>query len=66
MNSINIITNILKKNIANLINIKPLEGIFIVLMLFYLLSNVSTPYNFAPQILFIRICLSLLYLFCYF
>lgn len=63
MNSINIISNILKKNFANLTNIKPFEGIFIVLLLMYLLSNISTPYNLAPHVNTIYTYLSLIIIF---
>ena len=63
MNSINIITNILKKNTANLNKIKPFEAIFIVLLIMYLISNVSTPYNFASHVNTIYTYLSLIIIF---
>ena len=50
MDPIKNITNILKKNAMNLANIKSYEIIIIVLLLLYLISNVSTPYNYAPHI----------------
>ena len=50
MDSINKFTKILKGNTANMANIKSYEILFIVLLLLYLISDVSTPYNFAPHI----------------
>ena len=50
MNSINKITKNLTGNTAKLANIKSYELIFVVLLLLYLISGVSTPYNYAPHI----------------
>ena len=50
MNSINNVTNNLKSSALNLANIKSHEMIFVILLLLYLISNVSTPYNLAPHI----------------
>ena len=50
MDSINKFTKILKGNTTNMANIKSYEILFIVLLLLYLISNVSTPYNYAPHI----------------
>ena len=63
MDSITKITNILKSNTANSTNIKSYEIIFIVLLLLYLISNVSTPYNFAPHINNIYMYYSLIVIF---
>ena len=63
MDSITKITNILKSNTANSANIKSYEIIFIVLLLLYLISNVSTPYNFAPHINNIYMYYSLIVIF---
>jgi predicted membrane protein len=50
MNSINNVTKTLKSSALNLANIKSHEMIFVILLLLYLISNVSTPYNLAPHI----------------
>ncbi len=63
MNSINKITNNLKTNTMNLANIKSYEAIFVVLLFLYLLSNVSTPYNFAPHVNSIYMYCSLIIIF---
>lgn len=63
MNSINKITTVLKKNTMNLANIKSYEAIVIVLLLLYLLSNISTPYNFAPHINSVYMYFSLIVIF---
>ena len=63
MDPIKNITNILKKNAMNLANIKSYEIIIIVLLLLYLISNVSTPYNYAPHINNIYMYYSLIIIF---
>jgi predicted membrane protein len=63
MDPINKISNILQKNTRNLANIKSYELIFIALLLLYLLSNVSTPYNYAPHINNIYMYFSLIIIF---
>jgi hypothetical protein len=63
MDSITKITKILKTNIANLANIKSYELLFIVLLLLYLISGVSTPYNYAPHINNIYMYFSLIVIF---
>ena len=63
MNSINKITKNLTGNTAKLANIKSYEIIFIVLLLLYLISNVSTPYNYAPHINNIYMYFSLIIIF---
>jgi hypothetical protein len=63
MDSVNKFTKILKGNTANLANIKSYEILFIVLLLLYLISNVSTPYNFAPHINNIYMYFSLIVIF---
>jgi len=63
MDPIKKITNILNSNTRNLADIKSHEIIFIVLLLLYLLSNVSTPYNFAPHINNIYMYFSLIIIF---
>jgi hypothetical protein len=47
----------------NLANIKSYEAIFVVLLFLYLLSNVSTPYNFAPHVNSIYMYCSLIIIF---
>ena len=47
----------------NLANIKSYEIIIIVLLLLYLISNVSTPYNYAPHINNIYMYYSLIIIF---
>jgi len=63
MDPINKISNILQKNTRNLANIKSYELIFVALLLLYLLSNVSTPYNYAPHINNIYMYFSLIIIF---
>ena len=63
MDSINKVTNNLKNNTMNLANIKSYEMIFIVFLLLYLISNVSTPYNLAPHINNIYMYFSLFVIF---
>ena len=50
MNSVNSLTNNLSDNLKKLKNMKTYEMIFIGLLLLYLASNVSTPYDLAPYI----------------
>ena len=63
MDSINKFTKFLKGNTANMANIKSYEILFIVLLLLYLISDVSTPYNFAPHINNIYMYFSLIVIF---
>lgn len=42
--------NILNKTFKNLNNIKSYEIIFIVLVILYLISNISIPYNLSPMV----------------
>jgi len=63
MNSINKITKNLTGNTANLAKIKSYELIFVVLLLLYLISGVSTPYNYAPHINNIYMYFSLIVIF---
>ena len=63
MDSINKFTKILKGNTTNMANIKSYEILFIVLLLLYLISNVSTPYNYAPHINNIYMYFSLIIIF---
>jgi hypothetical protein len=44
------LVNTLKNKALELQNIKSYELVFVILLLLYLVSNVSTPYDFAPQI----------------
>jgi len=44
------LVNTLKNKALELKNIKSYELVFVILLLLYLVSNVSTPYDFAPQI----------------
>jgi len=44
------LVNNLKNNVLQLKNIKSYELIFVIVLLLYLVSNVSTPYDLAPQI----------------
>lgn len=44
------LVNSFKNKVLELKNIKNYELVFVVLLLLYLISNVSTPYDFAPHI----------------
>ena len=44
------LVNSFKNKVLELKNITNYELVFVVLLLFYLISNVSTPYDFAPHI----------------
>ena len=44
------LVNTLKNKALELQNIKSYELVFVILLILYLVSNVSTPYDFAPQI----------------
>ena len=63
MDFINKSTNTLRTSTMKLSNIKPYEIIIVILLLLYLISNVSTPYNYAPHINNIYMYLSLVIIF---
>ena len=50
MNSVNSLTNNLSNNFTKLKNMKSYEIILTVLLVLYLVSNISTPYNLAPYV----------------
>ena len=44
------LVNIFKNNLLQLKTIKTYELVFIILLILYLITNISTPYDLAPQV----------------
>lgn len=44
------LVNIFKNNLLQLKTIKTYELVFIIVLILYLISNISTPYDLAPQV----------------
>ena len=57
------LVNNFKNKVLELKNIKNYELVFVVLLILYLISNVSTPYDFAPHINNAYMYISLLVIF---
>ena len=63
MNSVNSLTNNLSNNLKKLKKLETYEMIFIGLLILYLVSNVSTPYDLAPYVNNVYMYFSLLAIF---